>query len=219
MRFHLQSFLKSEDQEELHRFRIQVKKISAFLMLMDHVNHDGKHIKCFKPVKEVFRRSGKLRNSYIARKLKPDSLPANKSAGSFRKLVYRRWKKIKKANLAIRRKIKGVKPAPLQRFYRSELLQVALSLKQLRSDDQLHDCRKRIKGFLYNYKLFKEVLDMALNTRYLEQVEEAIGKWHDQLLVNPPNTLDQTEEDPTGKLKSRITRLIRNFYQRALYMG
>jgi len=210
MQFHLQSFLKKEEQEDLHQFRIQAKRIIAFLTLLDYINHDRKLVKSFSPVKKVFKQAGELRNNYIAQKLMPDSSPSNTSFKNFRLLAKRHWKKIKKVRLVINRKIRTVKRALLQRFYQNEIRRLAFSLKWLRSDNQLHECRKRIKGLLYNYKPFHYTLDMTLNTDYLEQVEETIGQWHDQLLVA------QNDDGCKKKLRSRIGRLTNNFYQRAL---
>ena len=63
MKSYLKSFLKNSDQEDLHRFRVQVKKIRSFITLADsdeHVNL-AKH---FKPVKSIFKQAGVIRDAY-----------------------------------------------------------------------------------------------------------------------------------------------------------
>ncbi|MCX2452368.1 hypothetical protein OQX61_13925 [Pedobacter sp. PLR] len=61
MESHLQSFLKKEEQDDLHQFRIHVKRIIAFLLLLDQVNHHSKLAKLFRPVNKVFKKAGQLR--------------------------------------------------------------------------------------------------------------------------------------------------------------
>jgi CHAD domain-containing protein len=42
MRDSLKAFLKEECQEDLHRFRVQIKKLRAFLILADSTDHHPK---------------------------------------------------------------------------------------------------------------------------------------------------------------------------------
>ncbi|MCX2452369.1 hypothetical protein OQX61_13930 [Pedobacter sp. PLR] len=157
------------------------------------------------------------------RELIQGQLSSYKSLKKFRSLVDGRWKTIKKARLEIIRKIKPVKRGPIQRFYQDQLQRISRSLNGVISDGRLHVIRKQIKGLLYNYKPFCDILNMHLNTGYLEQVEEAIGKWHDQLMIRQlsgkyQNMIRRSEEDCLANLRSDITRLINNFYQRTLFM-
>lgn len=221
MRFHLKSFLKKEEEEELHRFRLQVKRITAFLMLLDQVSPHSKLTRCFRPVKKVFKRAGKLRNRYILFKLIPRQLPMHKSLRKFQSFADSNWKKIRKTHLKLIRNVKPAKQATIQRFYHHQLQQISSSLAGVISDDLLHESRKQIKGLLYNYKPFSNILDMDLNISYLKVLEEAIGKWHDQLIIsNLPdkyaNFISRTEGDSLGALRSDISKLTPNFYQQAL---
>lgn len=215
----LQSFLKNEEQEDLHRFRIQAKRIEAFLMLLDQVDHHSKLVKCFSPVKKMFQKTGALRNRYIINELIPGYFSPKKSLRKFRSLVIRYRKRIKKARLKLLRKIKPVKRAQIFCFYQDHLQQITRSLNGIISDDGLHEFRKRIKVLLYNYKPFCGKLALNLDIDYLEKVDEAIGRWHDQLMISSlfgKNMLIicQSEDDSLEKLRSNIIGLTHNFYQR-----
>jgi len=61
MSIHLNSFLETGDQEELHRFRVQVKKIRAMLSLIEDASGEHAFLKNFKPVKKVFKYAGNIR--------------------------------------------------------------------------------------------------------------------------------------------------------------
>lgn len=221
MRFHLQAFLKKREEEELHLFRIQVKRITAFLMLLDQLCPHSKLTKQFSPVKKVFKRAGKLRDRYMLSKLIPVQLSMHKSFRKFQTFADDHKKKMKARRLKIIRKLKPAKRASIQRCYHHQLQQISISLNGVISDDLLHQCRKQIKGLLYNYKPFKDILDMNLNTGYLKALEEAIGKWHDQLIFSYlpekyAKFIIHTEENDVEVLRSNIKALTPNFYQQAL---
>src|ERR1700744_4513810 len=56
----LKDYLLTGDQEALHEFRVEVKKIRAFLVLQPNIK--GKD---FKPVKSIFKHAGDIRNIYL----------------------------------------------------------------------------------------------------------------------------------------------------------
>src|ERR1700749_3382634 len=65
MQTHFKAFIKTDEQEELHSFRVQVKKLRAMLELLD-TNSSGSHLsKDFKPVKKIFKHCGDIRSAYI----------------------------------------------------------------------------------------------------------------------------------------------------------
>jgi CHAD domain-containing protein len=54
MNIHLKSFLKTGDQEALHRFRVQIKKLRAMLSLFEDASKQPGLLKGFKPVRKIF---------------------------------------------------------------------------------------------------------------------------------------------------------------------
>src|ERR1700712_1727379 len=62
---HLKAFLGAGDQEELHLFRVQVKKLRAMLELLDSNSSKPRLSKDFKPVRRIFKHGGDIRNAYI----------------------------------------------------------------------------------------------------------------------------------------------------------
>ena len=64
MNVHLSGFLESGDQEELHKFRVQVKKLHAMLSLFEIASRQHGLVAGFKPVKKIFKAAGNIREAY-----------------------------------------------------------------------------------------------------------------------------------------------------------
>lgn len=170
MEAQLESYLNTRDQEDLHRFRVQVKKTQALLRLCSLHSR-----RPFRPVKKIFKQAGILRDAFIS------GTPEVKLARDFRRHTGASLKRIRKAGRALKKTLRPIGPKTLRRFYKSELRWIAANLATP-SPELLHDCRKRIKVLLYNYPLVREELRFTLDATYLDQLQEAIGHWHDQWL-------------------------------------
>src|SRR5258708_5833135 len=62
---HFKAFIKTYDQEELHQFRVQVKKLRAMLELLDIASSKHSLSRDFKPVRKIFKHCGNIRNAYV----------------------------------------------------------------------------------------------------------------------------------------------------------
>jgi CHAD domain-containing protein len=65
MRARLKAFLETGDQEELHKFRVQTKKLRAMLMLFEKTSKEHGLLKHFKPVRKIFKHAGNIRNAHV----------------------------------------------------------------------------------------------------------------------------------------------------------
>lgn len=200
----LGAYLKNEEQEDLHRFRVQVKKLQAFMIMHDRAGHHRELLRDFRPVKKLFKCAGELRSAYISGQLSQAAQPVGRSVQDFRSLAGKYWKKAKKARRTIRKKIRGIKNKSIESYYRRRLQQTGRVLAAQPSDDQLHDCRKMIKTLLYNEPLVHDLIAVRLNTVYLDQLQEAIGDWHDHL-----------SGQTAGTLKGMVNRNSADFCQHA----
>ena len=64
MNNHLEAFLATGDQEQLHKFRVQIKKLRAMLNLVEHTSHQPRLLREFKPVRKIFKYAGNIRDAY-----------------------------------------------------------------------------------------------------------------------------------------------------------
>ena len=234
MNAHLKSYLKNEEQEDLHRFRVKIKKLEAFLILFDSAErHPAAMVKRFKPIKKIFKLAGELRDAYLNLEFIKLFQPENtmdqdiliKSATTeFKSNGDKYLRKIKGVHRSLKKEIKSIKDASVNRFYDSQLWQIANILTSHQFRKQLHECRKQIKILLYNNKLAHESLIVRLNKDYLEQLQQVIGDWHDQSLSITRLKEDKVSEatlisamnDRITKVNEEIISLKQDFYHRAI---
>lgn len=227
----LTSYLKGGKQEELHIFRVQVKKIRAFLILSDSTTCAALQRR-FKPVKKIFRDAGDIRNAFLNLKTYRDEPNIHKrSRKSLRRQMKKAVRHFKAAGVAnkmrlkemwrqIRKRIRPIEKAPASLFYKQQLQVVAGMLAMHGSENELHNCRKILKVLIYNYAWAAGLLDVTLNVEYLSKVEDAIGKWHDHISASRQMVKSgrKVQYDDTS-LRDQITDISRHFYANATLAG
>jgi CHAD domain-containing protein len=234
----LKTFDKKGKQEALHHFRVQVKKLRAFLVLVDSEENGPKLEKQLKPVRKIFKAAGVIRNAYMNLELgKVHQQGASAFMRGQRRLMKESAAQFRSASVKhlamIRKTRRRLKKAPLRlsnvhisMYYQQQLEEIALCLKPQRSEASLHACRKQLKMLTYNYQLVKPVLSLVFSKDYLEQVHIAIGDWHDKQVaielflneeVGDASVAESLKKERT-QLKRKITGLVKDFYNRATTM-
>jgi len=133
-------------------------------------------------------------------------------------------KEISKVGRKLDTELKSVKVRDITAFYRSELDAVVLVLAKREFNEDMHECRKKVKNLLYNQKLFSKSLGtkFELNIPYLNRVQEALGQWHDSILVRDlfsnqlpgeQKAIDQLNLQIDNQEKA-ITRITANFWKK-----
>ncbi|RZM18169.1 MAG: CHAD domain-containing protein [Pedobacter sp.] len=221
----LRGFLKKNDQDKLRQFRVGIKKLRAVASMIEATNTRIDIKDELKPVKDTYRVSGDIRDSHLHIQLaktlpKADTryLSSEKQVmtKATRKLCKNRLNHISKLRSAEKRLIKHipkVKDKKIRDFYENELQGIAACLISSVEVEQLHGCRKRLKVLLYNFPLVKDSLHVAFNEEYLQQVQTAIGDWHDQVLA-----ADQFPElkSSTQRMLKKVKSVTKNFHIRAI---
>ncbi|EHQ30541.1 CHAD domain-containing protein [Mucilaginibacter paludis] len=234
---HVKQFIKSADQEELHQLRVGIKKLKAFLILLQSHSQNRHLLKRFEPVGKIFKKAGNIRNAHINLSLSDNyqldgeqfinhqQELMDSATHTFRKDGKLYLKKMKEAKKNLLHGIHGLDSRYVQNFYRENIDAIAVYLKNIEFNPSLHDCRKKIKFLLYNYKLANKSLSrhLQLNTQYLDDLQESIGAWHDNVLaldlagqVDPDNktTLRKLQRSSL-KLRKSIAILAVDFMRRA----
>jgi len=235
MRQALKAYLETGVQDDLHQFRVQVKKLRAMMVLADSATGKKLLQKGLKPVRQVFKKAGEIRSAHInlklaaAYKVQDDAfvLAQNKlmedAANAFKLKGEKYMEKLKAAHKDIEAEIRPLSDMHINGFYTEQLHHIGNSLTNLRFDASLHECRKWIKILIYNYKLVEPVLQLKLNEDYLEDVQKAIGDWHDNILakelfaaseLKDPALLPRINRKHT-KLENSIKKLSTDFYSLA----
>jgi len=237
MILHLNGFIDTGDQEQLHRFRVQVKKLRAMLLLLDSHSSKQKLSKDFKPVKKIFRHGGLIREAYLnlllggryqlnneeftltmVNEMEANILDFKNSARKYIKII-------KEVHASLEHDLKPVDDDCINEFYKTQLEQIALNLDELQFNDALHNCRKRIKILMYNRKIAEKALEgkLQVNNDYLDKLQNSIGDWHDnELAIVLFASLGEGAKPVIAKIRRQNTRLkksiqilVKDFWKKA----
>lgn len=197
MELHLTHFLETGSQENLHNFRVQIKKLKAMIILMEYANKGSALGNVFKPVAKVFKIAGKVREAHINLSLTARYKIINEpfEAGQnqiiteglkkMRLNANDTFKNIKDVYKQIKKRLPKIKDGFVTAFYRNHLNQLSKQLESPKFTEEMHQNRKLIKLLIYNNRLTATALynQIKLNAEYLDKLQNAIGEWHDNLVA------------------------------------
>lgn len=221
------AFLTTGDQEALHKFRVQIKKIKALVTLIDGSNSESKLMDIFKPLKKIFRTAGVIRDAHINLQLGArynfknevfeahqqliieqgvnDFLGKGKKFGKILKSVYKDLKK----------QISNVGDKLIAAYYKKQLEQIDVNFTVSGFNEDMHTNRKLIKILIYNYKLASKPLsnELQIDIGYLDELQEALGQWHDNVvaaeLFSSPELNDKVIVKQINKINGSVKRKIK----------
>lgn len=192
----LQQYVQTADEEALHQFRVSLKKIHAVMHYFRQNEHHSKKIKQLKRLqKELFSKAGFIRDAEIKmhwlernRKpllLKASSLPEKKE--NFRQYFSAQSKKNISLLKAIKEQLVVLTKEEKAATVFAYSLQLKESVQQLISQhsasDDWHELRKKIKQLLYAWHWNRKEDQLKLlkvnELNMLDQLQNAIGAWHD----------------------------------------
>jgi len=220
----LRGFMKKGDQNKLHQFRVGVKKLRAVASLIENTTPLINVRNELKPLKETYQLSGQVRDSYLHIKLGENVQDADeeylsnekrvmkKTSRKLRKKRPHHFRMLRRAKAKLLKRIPKIKDKNIGLFYETELSAIGGCLTSSVEVEQTHDCRKRLKVLLYNLPLVKGIDGIIVNEEYLNQVQTAIGDWHDHVLAAEQfPELGSKSDDMINEVKT----LTENFYERA----
>ena len=233
----LQIFSESGNADALHRIRLDVKKVKAFAQMVracsDKKMSGNKRIfKDLGLLKKMYRQAGKVRDATNTIKLLgqqhwvPAAFTAEQdklrisAADEFRQQVGEYRKKGKKAGRQLLKDVNAIHTSCIRDWYAGQLIRIGVLLTA--SGDQLHEARKKIKELLYVEKVLPSGLveSLRLDKGYLDELQEAIGNWHDMALIvatyaGREGADGQAMVDECAKREKRVREMAGDFYLRA----
>jgi CHAD domain-containing protein len=237
MNARLKTFLETGDQEALHKFRVQIKKLRAMLLLFENTSKESGLLKNFKPVRQIFKYAGNIRDAHTnlelseRYKLKNELFETSQQkiieegTTEFQSKSAEFLKDIKTAHKKLKKQLHKVNDSQIAAYYKNQLEQIAANLTVSGFTEDMHTNRKLIKILVYNHKLAGHALDgkVPFNVDYLDKLQEAIGKWHDNLLAEELFSLPELNDKPivtkikrlNSGVKRGITTLAKDFLKKA----
>jgi CHAD domain-containing protein len=230
----LQVYSESGDADALHRLRLDVKKVKAFVQMVRACSDKktSRVLKDFGLMKKMFRQAGKVRDAGNTIKLlaqldlvpaaitkEQDELRVN-AADEFRQKIGKYRKKGKKAGRRLLEDVDAIRTGCIRDWYGRQLIGIGVLLTA--SGDELHAARKKIKELLYVEKLLPSdfVESLKLDDDYLDQLQSAIGNWHDMDVIVAAYAGREGADSEAmlaerAKREGRVRELAGEFYLRA----
>ena len=219
----LRGFIKKGDQEQLHQFRVGIKKLRAVAALIEETAKADELRRDLKAIKGTYQLSGRVRDSHLhielagkvaasANYLKDEKATLKKATRKLRRRCPHHLKMLRRSKRRMLKHVQGAKNKHVALFYQTELKGIGECLSTSTGVEELHSCRKRLKVLIYNYPLASQAVDLKINEDYLQQVQAAIGDWHDNVLA-----AEQFPEltNNSQALFEQIKQAAENFYERA----
>jgi CHAD domain-containing protein len=190
----LEAYGHSRDPEAIHRLRVAVKKIKAVARFSQACS--GKDtMKDFQLLKKMYRQAGAIRDAgnHLHLLEKVHSAPEffkqeqqqlqETAAKDFVNRIERYRKNGRKAARRLLADVRSVRLECIKDWYAAELIKISILLGA--SGDELHQARKEIKTLLYVFGLLPSRIarELHLDRDYLDQLQDAIGEWHDAFVV------------------------------------
>lgn len=193
----LNVFREKQDNEALHKLRVEVKKMKAALLLQSGSFNKEKLPPEFEDIRKVFKAAGKIREADINLRLldehhitdkkikKAQQAIVKKKGKAFRERVDKHRAKMHQHLSFFLRRFYDLPDRKIEQLFSKELHALAHASQVRLGSVQLHDCRKKLKNLLYIHAslLPSTVKKMKINTFYLKKLEETIGEWHDVLVI------------------------------------
>ncbi|GGA99219.1 CHAD domain-containing protein [Puia dinghuensis] len=228
---YLQAYNDSRDPEALHQLRLALKKLHA-VARFSKACCGGQALKDFQHgLQDMFKQAGIIRDAgnhlqllehfhtipttYVHQQAQLQAVAIAEFTGQVK--AFRR-----RGIRAAKRLLSHVQPVTIdciRDWYAKQLISTGILLTA--SGDDLHEARKQIKDLLYILKLLpsEATAQLRLDADYLDQLQEAIGQWHDAVVIAAIWADRDLEGSPAMALECRekeaaVQRLAENFYLR-----
>lgn len=222
---------KHFDADDIHEFRVEFKKLRAFLRLLGLEIADAENLDMPRNLKEIYTVNGKIRELQLQILRIDDIVNAKEKLPNYRNILKKEIKKLKrelkfwlkheqvsemeeKINVHLPESLKAATIKNFSSFKFSNIM--ALFTGKFIADESLHRIRKNIKDILYVYKIFEEyrIVNMEelfgdkLKFDHAALVAEELGKFNDlciALTLLRPEWLSSVKETEKMQLE-KISR-------------
>ena len=228
---HYNKLLEDFEIEEIHGFRLEMKKLRGFIRLINTNIPEEKKIKILGKIKSFYNTAGNIRNlqlhqqrvSHICDDMlleKPvlylqllhdvENKQKKKAGRIADKISYNQFRKKIIDLVPDKLKAKSVKAFVIQKKH--TLLELIFLLDY--SDEALHEIRKVLKDLLYDWKYLSPYLPPALpayftNKKNIEVFTDKLGEFHDlciALFFLKPVYIDEISDEEEKKILLTVKR-------------
>lgn len=178
----------------MHQFRVELKKINAFLHFIEHTRSKKVVAEAGKQITEWLQEAGELRDAHNFVKLADEfKLPKSISGKTIRRGQLKKaagklksWRRHPHSlNLTARQlnnHAKKLTPAQLEKYLTGLMSDISGAISKTIPEDKLHELRKKMKDAMYLLKLSADKNPDKKTKQLMEKLDECqdvIGQWHD----------------------------------------
>lgn len=185
-------YCNTKDGECLHKLRVEVKKLNAFIRLMNFCAGKKQQLNK-KPLDDLFKSAGEIRTAFVhIDLLKKHGLETGDFITDQQKIISNCTAEfcskanffktlLRKTHKKIFKKVKSISNKNVRRFFKKQSQKIIAGFAVAPTEDQLHKLRKQLKELLYIFEMLPQKLQQAigLNVDYINHLQEEIGNWHD----------------------------------------
>lgn len=226
MVFHLITFFDTQKPESLHQFRLQIKKMKSLLFFIPNNAQTPKRSHYFKSVQLIYQHAGRIRSAHLhllafrqsasknpEQQQKQEQIYQNETAlfcakrRAYLKVLYR-------INQVFSGNFEDIAQKTILKRYKKQFKKLIRQFeKQPVHMKTFHNCRKKIKNMLYFYNTLPKKIarKLHLNTRYLDQLQDAIGQYHDADLFQALTTAPKRQIVQSNRKYDKMCALIQQF--------
>lgn len=231
IRKHLERFQYTRDAEDLHRFRVEFKKIRTFYSVCRHSVPSLKKSKGFKQLKKLYAASGILRDEAIIRDLlqQYNLHPAEQYPEELVEKQEKRIQKfIKRSNYLLSKLPSRDKKMSeiadnldlhcLESYTAEKIHNIRQKMAHPDTESVLHEIRKEIKHLKYISEFEPRCIPVQIIRQY-DAIQNRIGSWHDKLVLTdyleknypsnrkPINKLLEESTQAAASIKNKLMTL------------
>jgi len=196
--------VKGFDEEDIHKMRVEVKKIKAAFHFLQFFDADLKNNE-LKKLKKIFAGAGELRELQLLEEaIKKFRSLQNKSAKELllhylheeenkaKKKFDHQFQKAGKEALDNLHKVmlheKEIDVSDYILYFQSIVRSIIGQMQNTSlTTEEYHELRKKLKELKYNLSFAdeqsKKIVEETFSEKELSGLEELVGKWHDQVII------------------------------------
>jgi CHAD domain-containing protein len=190
IRKHIKLLHKSDDEETVHKLRVEIKKITALFEFVGYCDRHFDDKKVLKPLRHIFKLLGRLRGHSNALSLclefKIDigilDHERHKLKGTHKKIIALAEKHksdFRKIQRSAAKHLHHTNADQWKKYLHEKHLEISDSLAGTPTAEHVHETRMAIKSLIYNAAWFAPVIIKRAEIDRLDKTEKLINRWHD----------------------------------------
>jgi CHAD domain-containing protein len=224
---------QSPDSDSVHDLRVETKKLRAVAALLNQTNGRAGNLS-IKQMKPLIRQTGAIREAELHLKtlyecefgmngLEKEQKDCIKNGYA---IIHSKGNNFKAGIKAVKKKftkpVHALKNKEVRNYVDSLVDQLIFHFLWPIDTEQLHESRTKIKNLIYIVDLLPKKLQkkININIKYLDQLQELIGQWHDLNLTLHLLLSKKLDKGPVyTMMKANETALLEQVKKEAEYFA